>query len=140
MNKRARCAFTLIEVLVAVMIISVVIAALLKMYSNNSHIFSQLTKQVKINQYASLFISNRGYGLESKNIHLDDLVSDFKLERELAKELKDTKVKILYQKVEQIDMSENNDEDSDSSMVFEIGKTVLNINDASTAFLRLRME
>lgn len=140
MNNRARSAFTLIEVMVAVMIISVVIAALLQMFANNTHIFSQITKQAKINQYASLFISNRDYGLESKNIHLDDLVSDFKLESNLAKELRDTKVKVIYQKVDQIDMSESDDKESTSSMIFEIGKTVLKINDSSIALLRVRME
>jgi prepilin-type N-terminal cleavage/methylation domain-containing protein len=135
-----RKAFTLIEVMVAVMIISVVIAALIKMFANNTHIFSQLTKQAKINQYASLFISNPDYGLEEKNIHLDDLVTDFKPESNLAKELRDTKVKILYQKLEQIDLSESDQQDSNSSMIFEIGKTVLKMNDSSVALIRIRME
>ncbi|WP_415396550.1 PilW family protein [Sulfurimonas sp. CS5] len=140
MHKRARCAFTLIEVMVAVMIISVVIAALIQMFANNTHIFSQLTKQAKINQYTSLFVSNRDYGLETKKIHLDALLSDFKLERDLAKEISDTKVKILYQKLEQIDMSESDNKESNSSMIFEIGKTVLKINDSSTALFRVRMK
>ena len=139
MNRRAKSAFTLIEVMVAVMIISVVIAALLRMFANNTHIFSQLTKQAKINQYASLFISNRDYGLESENIHLDDLVRDFNLESDLVKKLRATKVKIFYQKLEQIDLSESDNGESNSSMIFEIGKTVLKINDSSIALLRIRM-
>lgn len=140
MTSKTSHAFTLIEVMVAVMIISVVITALIQMSANNNHIFSQLIKQANINPYASLFISNRDYGFESKSIHLDDLVSDFRLENALTKELRDTQVKVLYQKLKQIDMRKNDDEKSNSNIIFEIGKTVLKMNDSSIALVRIRME
>ncbi|MFA6192120.1 MAG: prepilin-type N-terminal cleavage/methylation domain-containing protein [Sulfurimonas sp.] len=152
MHKKAKRAFTLIEVMVAVMIISVVILALIEMYANNIHIFSGLKKQTQINPYASFFISNPDYGLETKSAVLYDLVSDFKLEDDLQRELKNSKIEVVYQVVEQIDLSEydeinkdetkQNDGDKEvkSNVVFEIGKTVIKTKDASTALLRLRIE
>ncbi|MFA6196183.1 MAG: type II secretion system protein [Sulfurimonas sp.] len=154
MCKKTRRAFTLIEVMVAVMIISVVILALLQMFANNTHIFSQLTKQAKINQYASLFLANPDYGFETKSVSLNELVSDFKVNDALNSELKNSKVEIVYQKTEQIDMSEYDDKNREkeklelnkedksvnSSMIFEIGKTVLKTDKSSIALFRLRLE
>ncbi|MCX6076232.1 MAG: prepilin-type N-terminal cleavage/methylation domain-containing protein [Campylobacterales bacterium] len=154
MHKKAKRAFTLIEVMVAVMIISVVILALIEMFANNIHIFSGLKKQIHINPYSSFFISNPDYGLETKNAVLYDLVSDFKLEDDLQRELKNNKIEVVYQVVEQIDLSEydntNKDESKQSNgetarevksnVVFEIGKTVIKTKDASTALLRLRIK
>ncbi len=154
MCKRAKRAFTLIEVMVAVMIISVVILALLQMFANNTHIFSQLTKQAKMNQYASLFLANPDYGFETKHVNLDDLVSDFKVNDAINSELKKSKVEIVYQKIKQIDMSEYNDKNREkeklepskenqtvhSNMVFEIGKTVLKTDKSSIALLRLKVK
>jgi hypothetical protein len=37
-------------------------------------------------------------------------------------------------------MSESDNKESNSSMIFEIGKTVLKINDSSTALFRVRMK
>ncbi len=154
MHKKAKRAFTLIEVMVAVMIISVVILALIEMYANNIHIFSGLKKQTQINPYASFFISNPDYGLETKSAVLYDLISDFKLEDDLQRELKNIKVEVVYQMVEQIDLGEYDDMSKDESkqsngeidrevktdVVFEIGKTVVKTKDASTALIRLRIE
>ena len=135
-------AFTLIEVMVAVMIISVVIMALIQMYANNTHIFSSMKKQTQINQYSSLLISNDNYGFEDKNINLNDLVNDFDLENTLRRELKDRKVKVIYTELETIDISEQeNDEDSEvsSSLGLEIGKSILQTENSSTALMRFRI-
>ncbi len=156
MHKKAKRAFTLIEVMVAVMIISVVILALIEMFANNIHIFSGFKKQTHINPYASFFISNPDYGLETKSAVLYDLVSDFKLEDDLLRELKNIKIEVVYQVVEKIDLGEYDDMNKDKSnesdrdektdrevktnAVFEIGKTVIKTSEASTALLRLRIE
>ena len=131
-----RDAFTLIEVMVAVVIISVVFLALIQMYANNIHIFSKLTQTTKINQYASLLIANHDYGWEKKNLTLYDLVDDFKIEDDLRRELKSTKVKIIYETTKQVDM---NDE-LNTDMILEIGKTIVKINDSSVTLLRVRIE
>ena len=140
-----RKGFTLIEVMVAVMIISVVIMALLQMYANSNHIFSVFKEKTKTNQYSSFFISNQAYGLENKSIHMDELVSDFKVEDDLRRNLKDMKAEVLYQVVGQIDMSESDDateegSDTSSNMILELGKTILKVDNSSNALLRIRIQ
>jgi len=155
MNKRA---FTLIEVMVAVVIISTVILALLTMNGNNTHLFSSFKQQAKINQYASFFISNAEYGLEDDSVVMDDLVSEFDVESDLRRELKEIKVELKYQIVEQIDLSEYEEDDSESdenpdmnedeeeskdtnsSMIIEIGKTTLRLNDSGVSLLRIQIQ
>ena len=142
-NKTAhRDAFTLIEVMIAVMIISVVIMALLQMYANNTHIFSSMKQQTKINQYSSFLISNENYGFGDKNIYLHALVRDFDLEDDLRRELKEIKIKMLYKELKTIDISDqSNDEDIEASsgLVLEIGESTIQTDDGSTALLRFRI-
>lgn len=143
----AKNAFTLIEVIVAVMIISVVIMALIQMNANNTHIFSSLKQQTMTNQYASLLISNDDYGFEKKSVVINDLLSEFNLQNDLRRELKNIKAEIIYQKLEQIDMSEQDttqetveNNEVSSNMILEIGKSVLKTKKSSTALLRLRIQ
>ena len=142
-NKSAdRDAFTLIEVMVAVMRISVVIMALMQMYANNTHIFTSMKQQTKINQYSSFLISNENYGFNDKNIYLHALVRDFDLENDLRRELKDIKIRMLYKKLETIDISEqSNDEDIEASsgLVLEIGESIIQTDDGSTALIRFQI-
>jgi len=147
-----KAAFTLIEVMVAVVIISVVIMAFIKLFANNSHIFSTLDEKSKNNQYLSFLISPSDYGLENKEIVLYDLVQEFDVEDALRRDLKNIKVKLVYQELETIDMGEydsiseseiqeeNKEEKIASSMVFEIGKTVLKIQNTSVSMLRIRVQ
>ncbi|WP_324170588.1 prepilin-type N-terminal cleavage/methylation domain-containing protein [Sulfurimonas sp.] len=136
---KSKNAFTLVEVMVAVMIISVVIMALLQMQGNSNHMFSRLKDKLKVNQYTSFFISNADYGFEKNSVDLDDVLSDFIVEDDLRRELKKIKVEVQYKKLRQLDMSENDDEDVSSEMIFEIGKTILKANDSSASFIRFRV-
>jgi len=139
-------AFTLIEVMVAVMIISVVIMALLKMYSNNAHIFSLIKQEIKTNQYVSLLIGNDAYGFEKKHIVMYDLVKDFDVENDLRRKLKSLKTDIIYTEVDSIDLSEDTGEEeggesqSSSSVVLEIGRDTLKTKNFTTAIMRLRIK
>ena len=145
---KARNAFTLIEVMVAVVIISVVIMALLELFANNSKIFSMLSLKSENNQYKSLLISSTNYGFEDKKTTLYELVREFDLESDLRQELKAKKVQLIYQELEFIDMSEESIRDEESeqessqapSMVFEIGKSVMNFENSSSSFLRIRSQ
>ncbi len=156
MNK-GRKAFTLIEVMISVVIISTVIMALIQLYSNNSLIFSSLEKKSKTNQYLSFMLGNENYGIENDKTTLYELFSEFDLEDDLRRQLKEMKVEIVYQEVDTIDMSEfdgsqeeeaedideSDEEDKESSnanMVFEVGKTVLKIDNTSGAILRIRLQ
>ena len=133
-----RAAFTLIEVMVAVMIISVVILAMVKMYSNNTFLFDSYKKHAQINQYASFLIANKEYGYENKNITLYDLVNEFDMEDELRRKLKAKKAQLTYKVVKNIDLSEDSNE-SAPQMSLEIGQTVLRVETNSVAMMRLQL-
>ena len=139
-----RGGFTLIEVMVSVVIISTVIMALLELISNSGHIFSTLDEKSKSNQYISLIIANKDYGHEDKKATMYDLVREFDIESELRRELKAQKIKVIYQEIETVDMSETEDnenqENSSGSMVFEIGKTVMQMSDSSASLLRIKLQ
>lgn len=139
---KKRDAFTLLEVIIAVVLISIVIMALLQMYSNNTHIFSSLKKQTTINQYGSLLLANKNYGYEDKKISLDTLVETFDLRDELRQELKGYQVNISYVELDRIDLSEQvNDEQQTQSqtMVIEVGKTLMQTKESSLALIRLKI-
>jgi len=127
-----RKAFTLIEVMIAVLIISTVIMALLQMRANGSHIFMKLFKQKEINQYATFVISNKNYGFENEKVSLDKLLDEFDMESELRRKLKKVKIEIFYQEVKLISFRED--------MNFEIGKTIIKTPKSSFYTLRLRSQ
>ena len=136
---KARTAFTLIEVMVSVLIISTVILALLELFSNNSHIFSNLSKKSQTTQYMSFIIANDEYGFEDKKLTLYDMVSEFDIESDLRRELKSKKIHIIYQELDRIDMSESEDNNTEGSgMVFEIGKSVLKSDESSVSLIRIK--
>jgi len=148
---RAKKAFTLVEVMVSVIIISTVILALLEMQGNTNYIFLKFKSKLSVNQYLSFFIANEEYGFEKDNISLDDLLSDFRVENDLRKELKNIKVKLIYEELDSFDMSEVDEEDyedmqdiqdgeSTSNVVFEIGKTVLELENNSAYLMRFRIQ
>jgi len=137
--KKANNGFTLVEVLVAVMIISVVIMALLEMQGNTTHIFSRLKNNTKTQQFTSFFISNTKYGFDKNSIYLDDLLKDFKMEDDLRRELKEIKVKVSYEKLDYFDGVMEKKDDSETENLLEIGKTTFKINGVSSSFLRLQI-
>jgi len=141
-----RKAFTLIEVMVAVMIVSVVIAALLQMRGNTNHKFIQLKKIVKENQYNSFLISvDDKYGFESSSIDLYRLADNFDLESDLRRKLKSIKTKVTYEELEVLDSGDFSDdkeegESSASGIIFEIGKTSLESDDFSLSLMRVKIQ
>ncbi len=144
MSKRA--GFTLIEVMVAVMIISVVITALLELQSNTTKSFSHLREVQKNLQYASLLQGTK-YGYENDSLTLERLVARFDLDDNLRRELKSIKASILYQKLDTVDTSELEDADEanirpdaqQTTFILEIGRTVLQLPNGSTSLVRIRI-
>ncbi len=135
-----RKGFTLLEVMVAVLIISVVIIGLLQMKGNGAHIFSSLTHKLEINQYLSFLISNNYYGFEKKSITADRLLSDFDLEKDLRQDLKKIKLNLVYQELDSIDLAEQDDDNQSSTMVLERGNTILKTQTASVSLPRIRLQ
>lgn len=132
-----RAAFTLLEVMISVMIISVVILALFEMRANSNLIFFKIEDKSKVNQSLSFFIGQKDFGFENKKTSMKNLITDFELNSELAKEFSDTKVDIKYIELESIDMK---DYDEGNEMIFEIGSTNIKINERSASFMRIKLQ
>ena len=147
-----RNAFTLIEVMVAVMIVSVVIAALLQMKGNTNHKFIQLKKIVTENQYNTFLISvDDKYSFETSNIDLYRLVDNFDLENDLRRKLKSIKTKVSYEKLYVFDSGDFNDDSEEDEegeegenggidIIFEIGKTSLESEEFSLSLMRVKIQ
>lgn len=135
-----RKAFTLLEVMVAVLIISIVIMALLQMRGHSAHIFSSLTQKLEINQYLSFLVSNDDYGFEQDSLTADRLLKDFDVERGLRQNLKKVKIDLIYQELESIDLDEQDDDNPSSGMIFETGKTILKTDRSSVSLPRIRLQ
>lgn len=148
----SKSAFTLIEVMVAVMIVSVVIAALIQMRGDTSNKFIGIKKMMQTNQYNSFLLSQSDkYGFEESNIDLYRLVDDFDLESDLRRRLKSIKLKVDYEELDTIDTAEFDDsakpsEDGEevqtdtTGIVFEIGKSILKADNFSTSLMRVRIQ
>lgn len=141
-----REAFTLIEVMIAVMIISVVITALLQLQSNNTKSFMHLQKMQQNLQYLSLLQGGK-YGYENDTLTLDRMVERFDLDDDLRRKLKNIHAEIIYQKLDTIDMKEFSDfseenstqEAKQSPLVLEVGRTILQLPGGSASIMRVRV-
>lgn len=92
-------AFSLVEVLIAVALLSVVIVALIKMGQNNLFLLEKFKTTNTSSGYNSLaFFGIDMNKTEDKNIYLDEVV-DFK-DDDLRRELKEIKVVVKNEKLE----------------------------------------
>lgn len=140
-NKRS--AFTLIEVMVAVMIVSIVIAALLQMRGDASNKFFNIKKMLDTTQYNSFLLANDDkYGFERSNLDMKRLVDDFQVESDLRRKLSNMKVKIDYEQLQVIDTSEfdSDEQNSSTGIIFEIGKSILKVGAESSSLIRIRIQ
>ena len=135
--------------MVAVMIVSVVIAALLQMQGNTTHKFFGIKEMMKTNQYNSFLLSHSDkYGFEESRMDMYRLVDDFDLESDLRRKLKAIKVELDYEELATIDTSDyqDSDENEDSELVgssgiiFEIGKTILITDKFTSSLIRIRIQ
>jgi len=126
-----RRGFTLIEVMVAVMIVSVVIGAIFKMRGDTNHIFMKLQENQKYSQLSSFLLWSKKYGLERSQTTLYNLVDEFAIDDALRRRLKQQKVAIEYETLKTLEVE---------STTFEIGKTKLSGDDFSLELLRVRLQ
>ena len=100
--------FSLIEVLIAITLLSIVITAIFQIKQNNLFLLSKFQKSSKNNQLISLAVTNNlnPNNLKNTHIYLDKIV-DFK-DDDIRKKLKDIKVYIKDDEGKTIDLS--NDE------------------------------
>ena len=153
-----RSGFTLIEVLVAVMIIAVVISALLQLFANNAHSFASVHQKILQTNMSSLLLGSDIYGYEDKEMDLAELVKDFNVDDDLRRKLKEKKIKIIYTEVTSLNFDdaaesladaqeENGDNDegtitesSEVANTLEIGRTTIKIDNESSSFLRVKFQ
>lgn len=148
-------AFTLIEVMVAVMIISIVIAALLQMQGDTHQKFFQIKEMMHSNQYNSFLLSQGGdYGFEESKMDMKRLVDDFDLESDLRRRLGDLKVEVDYEEITTIDTSEFEDggaevdengeeieqQSASTGIIFEIGKSIIKTKEFAGHLIRVRVQ
>jgi prepilin-type N-terminal cleavage/methylation domain-containing protein len=136
MSRGTHNGFTLMEVMIAVMIVSVVVASIIQMRGNSTFMYEKLDKNTHINQYLSFLVANDKYGYEKESTTMKNLTDEFELDSELRREFSDIKVDIDYDEISTLDMSEY---DENSQLVIEIGKTILSSKDASTSIIRIRL-
>ena len=123
-----RRGFTLIEVMVAVMIVSVVIAALLKLRGDTNHLFTQIQKNQQHSSMATLLLWNRQYGLQKSSTNLYNLVDTFDLDDDLRRELKNVKATITFDRVKTIEVD---------MLTFEIDDTAFQSKDFDIHYNRV---
>jgi len=146
-----RRGFTLLEVMVAVMIITLVIGVLLQLYSNNTRLFSSMRGHSELCMRSSLLIGNTEYGYEDKKTDLADLVRDFDIDDDLRQKLKKYEVKIAYAQVKELNteitgidktveplIEQNTQSLKERSM--EIGRSSFEMDEFQTAYLRLTLK
>ncbi|MEA3373491.1 MAG: prepilin-type N-terminal cleavage/methylation domain-containing protein [Campylobacterota bacterium] len=146
--------FTLIEVMVAIVIITVVIAALLQLFSNNTKLLGTVKEKVELSTQGSILLGVGNVGFEKKQIRLDGLLREFKLDDALRRKLKTIKADVSYKEVmrlDSIDFQEESERLAEMEGVsalkkraetasLEVGRTTLEINGVHTSFLRLRLQ
>lgn len=146
-----RRGFTLLEVMISVMIISLVIGVLLQLYSNNTRLFSSMRGHSELCMRSSLLIGNNEYGYEDKKINLAELVREFEINDELRQKLKKYEAKVTYTHVKELrEATQEIDETVEHFMSqseeglkkrsMEIGRSSFEMDEFQTAYLRLRLK
>jgi len=146
-----RKGFTLLEVMISVMIISLVIGVLLQLYSNNTRLFSSMRGHSELCMRSSLLIGNSAYGYEDKKINLAELVRDFEINDELRKKLKKYEAKITYTQVKDLSEATQKPDESVEAYIpeseeglkkrsMEIGRSSFEMYEFQTAYLRLKLQ
>jgi prepilin-type N-terminal cleavage/methylation domain-containing protein len=145
-----RSAFTLIEVMIAVIMIAVVIAALLQLFATNTHQTAQLGEKVTDALDSTLLLGIGEKGFEKNKMRVEDLTEEFTLDDDLRRRLKTRKIEIDYLPTGQLDEEgvtedqELSDEAEDAleesqGAYLEIGRTTMREGDRSFSLTRVRL-
>lgn len=111
-------AFSLMEVIISIVILSFVMITLLQIKSENIFLISKSNEKIKLNDYILLAIDFKNK-IEDKNEEID-LYKNYKFENEdIQKELKDIKVTIKDEKIE----SESINSDSNTINITTFSRT-----------------
>ncbi|MBT3280347.1 MAG: type II secretion system protein [Campylobacteraceae bacterium] len=127
-----RKALSLVEVLVAIILITIVIGTMLEIKSNNIFFLEKFKNTSLYNSYISLAIQEDNK--EDKNIYLDEVAS-FN-DDEIRKKLKQIKIEIKLEDDEEMNLPDN-----DYVKTAKIIKTTYTVeNQASKVFYRFELQ
>lgn len=140
-------AFSLVETLVATLIASLVVFALLQASSNNSKIINYADKSKNQKEIFSLVLLNAHENFHNAQKSIYEFVKDFNLTDEIKTKLKNEKISYLHEKVATLDIkpsekeleilheNENFDEKNLIELEFDILKIQANSqNFSATAY------
>jgi len=118
-----RHAFTLIEVMIAAMLISVVGLSLLQMHQNSTEISRKMQKKFKHSDWPLIAVFESKLEKITKNTYFDTLVKPFNIDEDTVRKSLKHKVKINTELVERIDASDISemieDQSSELKPIFE---------------------
>jgi len=127
-----RKALSLVEVLIAIILITIVIGTMLEIKSNNIFFLEKFKNTSLYNSYISLAIQEDNK--EDKNIYLDEVAS-FN-DDEIRKKLKQIKIEIKLEDDEEMNLPDN-----DYVKTAKIIKTTYTVeNQASKVFYRFELQ
>jgi prepilin-type N-terminal cleavage/methylation domain-containing protein len=130
-------AFTLIEILVAVVIISVVGLSLLKINANHTNLFKFSIDRIDVNRFASIYLNHYDESLEMREYSILEVLKSSYPEitnDELRRYLDEIKVSIKKEEIERIKLFE----EDDSEIV--INRLNINYNDSKTGYYKFDYE
>jgi prepilin-type N-terminal cleavage/methylation domain-containing protein len=114
-------AFTLVEVLFAVVLLSVIGMAILQSSSNNSKLMNYSMSKINFIHLSSIFSINMNDDLHNKSKTFYDLIQKkYSLDDETRKELKKVKYTLRSDDIEQIVLQDS--DASSNSIIFNIKK------------------
>ncbi len=114
--------------MVAVMIVSVVVSAMMALRGNSSNLLIHIKKDAKTIQYASFLPWSKENGLEPSTTNLYRLSNGVEMDDALHRQLKAISIEIRYKKEYSYDTN---------STTFEIGKTTLKNKDFQISLQRI---
>lgn len=95
-------AFTLMEVIIAVSLLSVVMLSLFQVKGNNIFILEKSKENKKQNEYLSLVMDSTEYSKRNENVYLDKYFNI--LDDDIRREFKEIKIKIKDEILEEKDV------------------------------------
>ena len=117
--------------MVAVMIVSFVIGAIITLQGNTSNLLMHIKKDEENVQYASFLPWSKESGLESARTNLYRLSGNVDMDDDLRRKLKAIGVAIKYKKVRRYDMEYT---------TFEVGTTTLKNKEFQISFERITLQ
>ena len=136
----SRSAFTLVEVLVAVMLISILLTGIFKVSDQQTKIIAHALENSKISEKVSLFIDTLKPKKEKKKIELNSYLQNLKINSNAKRKLNDT---FIYNSFlnETLQKNTHKKEKKDQNMEFKIYKQIFrNKNGYSVSYYRIIRE